>query len=399
MIVRQGKTKYVSPSRKLKKLPRWLVPGLVITGGVLTVILLAVLLGKPTGIDAPSGRPLVNVHVEQVVPVPVVEDVFQINGVVEPLRTVSIAAEVAGQVEGRGPADRPLEKGDHVEVGDIILRINTELLQADYNRYDAQRQFDEADLERVIELNRVRAATDREVEEARTRLQISQAAYESARAQLRRSTITSPIPGYVNSLPVEAGEYVTSGTVVADIVQDDPVKVIVHVPERNISYLKIGDTHRIVDKLGGSIFASNNNIDESHTWEGTITFISATADTATHTTRIELTVPNPRQSPQRLRAGQIVLARLLRQVHTDAIMVPLRVLIPQPMNGQQRYVVFVEEDGIAQQRVVTPGQIRDDMVMIVGGDLEPGEMLITEGHRYIGPGQPVRIVPASEANW
>ena len=149
MIVRQGKTKYVSPSRKLKKLPRWLVPGLVITGGVLTVILLAVLLAKPTGIDAPSGRPLVNVHVEQVVPVPVVEDVFQINGVVEPLRTVSIAAEVAGQVEGRGPADRPLEKGDHVEVGDIILRINTELLQADYNRYDAQRQFDEADLEQI----------------------------------------------------------------------------------------------------------------------------------------------------------------------------------------------------------------------------------------------------------
>ncbi|NLW85948.1 MAG: efflux RND transporter periplasmic adaptor subunit [Planctomycetes bacterium] len=397
MIVREEKSKQEAAQRQPHPL-KWWIPALVFFGGLVALAVLVVVLMPPETTPGVSTPPPINVYVEEVATIPEVEDYFEINGVVEPHRDVGVAAEVAGRIESHGTADKPLKEGDYVQPGDVILRINTDLLQAEFNRYDAQRRFDAAELERTIELNRRQVATAREVDEARTRWQISQAAYETAQAQLDRSIVKSPIPGVLNDLPVEVGEYVQPGDVVANIVQDDPVKVVVHVPERNIRYLSVGDQHMIMDKLTGPVLSQNGGSEPPEKWRGTITFISATADAATNTTRVELTVPNPRDGEnRRLRSGQIVLTRLTRQVLKDVIMVPLRVLIPQPSNGGQQYVVFVNVDGVAEQRIVVPGQIRGNMVTIVGGDLKPGEKLIIEGHRYVGPGQALREVSMQEA--
>ena len=397
MIVREEKSKQEAAQRQPHPL-KWWIPALVFFGGLVALAVLVVVLMPPETTPGVSTPPPINVYVEEVATIPEVEDYFEINGVVEPHRDVGVAAEVAGRIESHGTADKPLKEGDYVQPGDVILRINTDLLQAEFNRYDAQRRFDAAELERTIELNRRQVATAREVDEARTRWQISQAAYETAQAQLDRSIVKSPIPGVLNDLPVEVGEYVQPGDVVANIVQDDPVKVVVHVPERNIRYLSVGDQHMIMDKLTGPVLSQNGGSEPPEKWRGTITFISATADAATNTTRVELTVPNPRDGEnRRLRSGLIVLTRLTRQVLKDVIMVPLRVLIPQPSNGGQQYVVFVNVDGVAEQRIVVPGQIRGNMVTIVGGDLKPGEKLIIEGHRYVGPGQALREVSMQEA--
>jgi len=397
MIVREEKSKQEAAQRQPHPL-KWWIPALVFFGGLVALAVLVVVLMPPETTPGVSTPPPINVYVEEVATIPEVEDYFEINGVVEPHRDVGVAAEVAGRIESHGTADKPLKEGDYVQPGDVILRINTDLLQAEFNRYDAQRRFDAAELERTIELNRRQVATAREVDEARTRWQISQAAYETAQAQLDRSIVKSPIPGVLNDLPVEVGEYVQPGDVVANIVQDDPVKVVVHVPERNIRYLSVGDQHMIMDKRTGPVLSQNGGSEPPEKWRGTITFISATADAATNTTRVELTVPNPRDGEnRRLRSGLIVLTRLTRQVLKDVIMVPLRVLIPQPSNGGQQYVVFVNVDGVAEQRIVVPGQIRGNMVTIVGGDLKPGEKLIIEGHRYVGPGQALREVSMQEA--
>mgnify|MGYP000328605091 CR=1 FL=1 len=99
---------------------------------------------------------------------------------------------------------------------------------------------------------------------------------------------------------------------------------------------------------------------------------------------MELTIDN---RDGRLRSGQIVRARLVRQVLTDVLMVPLGSVVPLEVG----YEVYVVEDGLARRRPVKLGFIKGRDVRIESG-LAPGELLIIEGQRFVSDGQPVRVV-------
>ncbi len=123
--------------------------------------------------------------------------------------------------------------------------------------------------------------------------------------------------------------------------------------------------------------------DERHL-TGQITYISALADQGTRTTRIEVLVDN---HEHRLRSGQIVRARLTRRVLRDALLIPLAAVIPL----EKGYSVYVVRDGQAELRQVELGLLKGRDVQVLSG-LAPGDELIVSGHRYVGPGQKVKVV-------
>ncbi|MCK4602041.1 MAG: efflux RND transporter periplasmic adaptor subunit, partial [Phycisphaerae bacterium] len=179
-----------------------------------------------------------------------------------------------------------------------------------------------------------------------------------------------PISAILNKLPAEVGEYVKSGDPVAELVQCDKVKVVVHVPERDIHFMNVVDEHQVVDKLGRTEPVNSK-----------ITYIDALADERAHTTRVELTVDN---RDRRLRNGQIVTVRLTRRVLKDAIMIPLAAVIPL----EEGYQVFVNDGGRAAKRIVKHGFLKGTRVLVTDG-LRAGERLIVDGHRFVSPGQKV----------
>ena len=90
----------------------------------------------------------------------------------------------------------------------------------------------------------------------------------------------------------------------------------------------------------------------------------------------------------RLHSGQIVRVVLTRRVLRDVLMIPLEAVIPL----EEGYVVYVADaKGRAERREVTLGLIRGRSVQAVDG-LAAGDLLIVEGHRFIGPDQPINIV-------
>jgi hypothetical protein len=78
--------------------------------------------------------------------------------------------------------------------------------------------------------------------------------------------------------------------------------------------------------------------------------------------------------------------RLSRGVRTNAVMIPLKAVMPL----EDGYEVYVVRDGKAQARKVKLGFIRQDRVLVEG--LQEGEQLIVQGHRLVGSGQKVRVV-------
>ena len=330
--------------------------------------------------------PPVNVVVQTIEPLAEFADTFTLSAVVEPEYVVRVAAEVAGRIERYGtrshavswrgreiPAGSVLDEGEPIEAGAPIAYLNRELLQAAYDRAQAQSEYDRNEYDRIADLYKREVTSKAEYDDARAKRDISQATLEEEARNLERTEIVAPISGILNRFTAEVGEYAVAGQQIAEIVCIDRVKVVVEVPERDIHYLKLGDTAEIVVKNSKLV-----------RFVGKITYLSELADPATRTTRIEITIDNP---DHLMRSGQIISATLTRRIINDAIMIPLASVIPLE-NGRVTYVVM---DGLAERREVELGLIYGHSVRILSG-LSAGDKLIVAGHRYVGPGQPVTVV-------
>jgi membrane fusion protein (multidrug efflux system) len=350
-----------------------------------TIVTLAVLLGAVAALAAitkiPSQKkdtaaaepPLVNVSVATVTAEAVLPDTFDLPAAVEPNRIVTVAAEVAASIERT-----PLKEGCAVKAGDLLVQLNTDLIEPQMEIAKAQFTRDKIEYTRMAALVQTDATARSDLDNATTKLATSEAQFKEAQARFQRTRIAAPMAGILNELRIEEGEYVQPGTPVAVLVETDPAKVVVQVPERDIAYFTVGQKAEILADIKG----------RQQSAEGTITFISELADAQTRSTRMEITVSN---KDGLLRSGQIVRTRLTRRILENVIFVPLLAVIPL----EEGKAVYVVESGQAQRREVALGVIKGDRIQVTEG-LKPGDQLIIAGHRFVAPGQKVRIVPQSQ---
>lgn len=317
----------------------------------------------------PSEPPAVNVTVMTVTAEPELPETFSLPAVIEPNRVVDVSAEVAGRIERI-----PLEEGRDVQAGDLLIQLDTDLLQPEFDRAEAQYKRDQIEFERMSNLVKQEATATRDLDDAINKLAISRASLEEIRARLERTRILAPIDGVLNELLVEMGEYVQPGGPVARLVDSAIVKAAVEVPERDIGFFAVGQK--------ASVFADIKGVERS--FEGTITFISELADSRTRSTPMEVTLDNRERI---MRSGQIVRVGLTRRVLHDAIMIPLLAVIPME-DGKTVYVVTSSK---AERRQVDLDIMKGDRIQVTRG-LEPGEQLIVAGHRFVAPGQAVNVV-------
>ncbi len=325
--------------------------------------------------EAPATEaPLVNVTVETVVAEPELADTFDLPAVVEPNRVIRISAEVAGRIERIGPA-----KGEAVRAGDLLIQINADLLRPQFESAKAQVEYDQLEHERMANLVKDNATARRDLDNATTQLAVSKARLEEIRARLDRTRIFAPTAGVLNDLLVEEGEYIDPGKPVAEVVETDPVKVAVEVPERDIAFFSVGDEAEVFVNTKG---AETRPV-------GKITFISELANPRTRSTRMEILLDNKEGL---LHSGQIVRVHLTRRILKDAILIPLLAVIPM----EDSTAVYVADSAQAERREVKLGTIKGDHVQVTSG-LQPGDRLIVAGHRFVAPGQKINIVSKSPA--
>ncbi len=362
-----------------------LIPLLIVAGALGGVVALKVWLPGRTRNMPPTDPPPVDVTVQVIRTLPKLPDTLLLHGIVEPDRVVKVAAEVSGQIRSYGkrkteakwngrifPAGETVAEGKPITKGDPIVLLDTDLLKAEHDRAKVQTDYDQREYSRIAELYGRNVATRTELDQSKTKMEVSKAMLVIARERLDRATIEAPISGILNCLPEEVGQFVQPGACVGEIVDMRIAKVVVEVPEKDIHYLNTGDRAQVlIDSLGGRQVS------------GEITFISELANSAARTTRVEISVKNDRRQ---LRSGQIVRVRLTRQVLTDVVMIPLKAVIPR----ERDRVVYVVKGDKAHRREVKLGFMKGIDVQVREG-LSVGDQLIVEGHRFVGPGQSVRV--------
>ena len=172
-----------------------------------------------------------------------------------------------------------VEKGTLVGTGQLIARFDVTRNEADLARAQeelarAQRDFDNS--ETLVQRG---VATADRLSENRAALANANAAVINAEQSLANSEITAPFAGRLEALNLNAGEFVSAGTEVGQIVDNSPLSVTIQVPQQSLSNVKSGQEAKVK-------FITGEERD------GVVAFVGTSADQATRTFLAEITVEN-----------------------------------------------------------------------------------------------------------
>jgi len=311
----------------------------------------------------------VNVAVEILKPKDV-EETFTLPGTLEAWEDLTLSLEQQGPIVWIGPSE-----GDRLKTGDEILRIDKEALLSQHARNRSDYDIRKKQLERADSLLKEQLISERERDDVYQAFQSANTSLTETRIALEKSTLISPIDGILDRLLVDRGEYGNMGTPAAVIVKIDKLKVVVDVPEKDVSFTKKG---QMVVVLSAGVKGKGVGR------PGKIIHVSYLANEMTRTYRTKVQITN---SDGFLRPGMIVRVKFVRRVINDAIVVPLYAIIDR--DGEK--FVFVVEDGTAVRRQVRLGPIINGTVVIFGG-IQVGEHLVVKGQQLLLDGGPVKVV-------
>ena len=201
------------------------------------------------------------------------------------------------------------------------------------------------------------------------------------------TSVTAPYDGTVTARQVSVGDYVggsTTPTVLATIVQLDPIYVNFNVDEQDVLRIraqirKRGLTPADLKKVPVEVGLQT---EDGYPHKGHLDYASPTVDSSTGTLAVRALLENPKQ---------VLLPGLFVRVRVPTGKLDNALLVPETALGTDqagRYLLLVGKDNVVVQRSVTVGARAGTMRVIEKG-LKPDDRVIVAGLLHAVPGQKV----------
>ena len=289
-----------------------------------------------------------------------------------------------------------------LEASDATVEQSKKLLeisQKTADRYRAEYSLQQVTLKRLEALAEAKAATDQQMDDARTKTEVAKAELAVAEAKvagseadvkaamanrevaaaqvdvagaqlqkvnalLEYTKITAPFDGVITRRSVNRGDLMQSavtsrGMSLFTIQKTDQIRVFCEVPENEVSYINIGD-YASVAPYGSAVKAV----------EGKITRFSPMLNATTRTMRVEVDLPNP---TEKLLAGMYAQVVFECAKKENVITVPLSAVVN---DGKADAVYVVASDQVVKTPVKT-GLSDGTKVEIVEGLSEEAKVIAT----------------------
>lgn len=405
---------------------------IIIAAVILLVLLLVV--GKKAGWFGKTGN-YKEVETQKVAMMDIVEKVSA-TGKIQPEVEVKISSEVSGEI-----IELPFKEGQQVNKGDLLVRVNPDLIQSAVNRSEATYQNIKANLEQAeASLREAKSSYERnkllfekgiisksEWDKAVSAYEIAQANQQSAffnvksagasvseaRDNLSRTTIYAPMSGTISKLDVELGERVVgtqqmAGTEILRVANLNNMEVEIDVNENDIVKVQIGDSTIVeVDAYLKKEF------------RGVVTAIANSAAgtlTADQVTNFKVKVKILEESYKDLkmgkddsyspfRPGMTATVDIITNTRKNIVSVPISAIViksdtssvrkpetkkadknadvPEKIESDEKFeCVFVKKNDEAKLRVVTTG-IQDDTNIEILSGLTAGDIIITGPYNVV----------------
>lgn len=289
------------------------------------------------------------------------------TGTLEASEVLNLVSETSGKI-----VKIYKEKGDRVVAGDVIAKVDDEVISANVLTAEANYAQFEKDVDRLTRLAEENAVTKRDLEQTTIGLKKAKADLITARKALGNTSIKSPISGYINSDNITVGQLLNNGTSVCEIVNNSELKLNIKITEREVYKIALGQT---VD-VQLSVFTGKK-------FAGKITAIAEKADAAMKF-NVEITLINDESA--HLKSG--LYAEVLLPVKNDETIIIKKLSI---VGSMQNPIVYVAQNGKAVKRELVTGQSNDKQIEVLKG-LADGEQVIISGQLNLKDGDDINII-------
>jgi membrane fusion protein, multidrug efflux system len=308
-------------------------------------------------------------------------------GSVEAFEKVQVTARVAGVVERV-----QFTEGDRTTSGQVLVEIEpqryslaVESAQASFAKATAAKSDADAGLKRreTVDVQNPGLIPGEEIEAWRTKVLVAAAevaqtgaALNQAKLNLHDAYVRAPLAGLVQTRTVQTGQYVQPGSVLATLIRRDPLLLRFQVTEQDAGRLLTGMK---------AFFKIRN---ETQNYEAKIIHVAAATDENSRMVAVTAEVIDRQKNS--LRSGSFA-----------EITVPVgnsrqTPVIPQTAirASEKGFLAFVVENGLAVERILTPGmRTADGQIEVISG-LHSGEALVIRGGEALVDGAPVRLTNA-----
>lgn len=312
-------------------------------------------------------------------------------GQIVAVRESDVATRVAGVVN-----DVPIQVGSVVAAGDVLARMDTarlgielasaqaelEIANAGLKVAEAQADRAQKSFERAQELTVNASISGAQLDDRASALAETQGGLAQARAlivaaentidlaqyNLTNATIRAPFDGIVLSVQTQPGQFASSGSTVATVLDTGTMEVQANVPARFIQALR----------AGGTVQGEN---DAGQVLGMTLRAVLPTefSETRTRPVRFALT-----EIDASFAIGQPVTLDVPIGAPRDVLVVPKDALV----QSQGGWTAFVNDNGKASPRTVTIGAALGDTFEVLSG-LSLGDEVVVRGNERLRPGQDI----------
>ncbi len=299
-----------------------------------------------------------------------------------------LSFKVSGQIRRLGVAvGTPVRSGQLIaELDDTDLQLELRQREASYAEASAQERNASSAYARTKILFDAQSASSKQLESdranaesARANLRAQAQAVALAKSRIDYTRLYSPEDGLIASVPVAVNENVNAGEAIAVLNFGERPEVAFNVPEFLIgSVSRLQPANVRFSALGDEDFAAE------------IIEVGVAAGRTAYPVTASLMEPDPR-----VRAGmaaEVTLDFSRDEAGTTRIFVPA-FAVAEDAEGRFAFVAVGDPGsvGTIERRPVTIGVLLQQGLEVTEG-LEPGELVVTAGIRFIEPGMSVRIL-------
>jgi membrane fusion protein (multidrug efflux system) len=327
--------------------------------------------------------------------------VIELSGRTSAYETSDVRPQVNGVIKAR-----QFVEGSLVKQGQTLYEIDPSLYraavaQAEANLANAQATLETAQAKaaRYKPLADIEAVSKQDYSDAKAAAgvaaaQVAQfkAALETARINLRFTTVPAPISGRIGRSLVTTGGLVTTGQTnpLAQIQRLDPIFVDIQQSSSDLVALRR-------ELAAGGVTASSAAVrltledGSDYPLTGHVEFAEPVVDPNTGTVTLRAAFANPQGL---LLPGMYVRTRLAQAAAPNAILAPQQAVSRDPRGNATVYLVGPGDKAVL--RTVKADRTIGDKWLVTSG-LEVGDKVIVEGLDKVKPNQPLHPVPAGSA--
>ncbi|ALC14012.1 hemolysin D [Sphingopyxis sp. 113P3] len=319
-------------------------------------------------------------------------------------RTVAFeTSEVRPQVSGL-IRRRLFTEGGSVRAGQPLFQIDPSLYRAAVDQAEANLASARASAaaaeekaKRFEPLAKMQAIAEQDYTDALAAARVARAsvaqnaaALETARINLRYTTIAAPISGRIGRSLATPGALVSASQTqpLAVIQQLDPIYVDMQQSSAELTALRqslaSGGT-----QPGSTAVRLKLEDGSDYGFAGTVQFSEMTVNEATGTVTLRARFPNPKGL---LLPGMFVTALFNQAIEPNAVLVPQQA-VQRDFDGSAFVYLVGKDNKVVRRKVDTKRTAGTNWVISAG--IKAGDRIITQGIGNLRSGMPVRPVPAS----